>query len=993
LLQYVSALVRRPAVLRSMAVAVILLTVVGNLLHTTTSHAATLPTGFADRVALSGLTQPTNVEFASDGRVFVAEKSGLIKVFQSLTATTPTVFADLRTEVDDYWDRGMLGLALDPQFPARPYVYVLYTYDHIIGDPAPPPKWHDACPTPPGPNTDGCVVSGRLSRLTADGNAMVPADERVLIEGWCQQFPSHTVGDLAFGPDGALYVSGGDGASFTTVDYGQFGGQNTGFKANPCSDPPASAGTALTAPTARGGTLRSQSLRRPAGEPNLLNGAILRVDPDTGEGLSDNPLASRTDANAKRIVAYGLRNPFRFTLRPGTREVWTGEVGWNAWEEIDRVTNPTGAVANFGWPCYEGAGRQAGYDAADLTSCESLYSAGGVTGPYYTYPHSGGVVSGDGCPTSGSASITGVAFYQGGAYPSRYNGALFFGDYTRNCIWAMLKGTNGLPDPNQRERLVTGAAGPVDLKIGPGGDLFYADLIGGKVHRIVYTPGNQAPTAVASASRTSGAAPLTVDFDATGSSDPDPGDTLSYAWDFTSNGSVDSTAARPSFTYQSNDSYLATLRVTDNHGASSTDAVAITVGNTAPVATIDTPTPSLTWKIGDLIRFSGHATDADDGNLPAPALSWSLALHHCATPTDCHTHPLQDFPGVASGSFAAPDHDYPSWLELTLTATDSGGLRDVVSVRLDPKAVNLTFASSPSGLQLAVGSQTGTAPLTRTVIAGSTISMSAPSPQTVNGASYQFSSWSDGGAPTHTVVAPAVPTTYTARYARYFPASWYLRNSNSTGPYNTKVTFGQVGDVPVVGDWDGDGIDTVGTFKNGVWYLRNTNTSGPYELRINYGQTGDIPVVGDWNGDGTDTIGTFKNGLWYLRNSNSTGPVDLRITYGQTGNTPVVGDWNGDGTDTIGTFLNGAWYLRNSNSTGPVDLRASYGQAGNAPVVGDWNGDKKDTIGTFVNGAWYLRNSNSTGPVDIRLTFGTIGDTPKVGDWNGDGTGTIGTFR
>jgi len=116
-LQRLSALVRRPA-LRSAAVAIGVLIMVGNLLHPGSSHAATLPSGFADRVVLSGLTNPSNVEFASDGRVFVAEKSGLVKVFASLTATTPTVFADLRTEVDDYWDRGLLGLALDPQFPA-----------------------------------------------------------------------------------------------------------------------------------------------------------------------------------------------------------------------------------------------------------------------------------------------------------------------------------------------------------------------------------------------------------------------------------------------------------------------------------------------------------------------------------------------------------------------------------------------------------------------------------------------------------------------------------------------------------------------------------------------------------------------------------------------------------------------------------------------------------------------------------------------------------
>jgi glucose/arabinose dehydrogenase/PKD repeat protein len=859
-----------------MAVAVGLLIVIGNLLYMRAGHAATLPQGFADRIALSGLTRPTNLEFAPDGRVFVAEKSGLVKVFQSLNDTTPTVFADLRTEVDDYWDRGLLGLALDPQFPARPYVYVLYTYDHVIGDPAAPPKWGDACPTPPGPTTDGCVVSGRLSRLTADGDTMVPGDERVLIEGWCQQFPSHTVGDLAFGPDGALYVSGGDGASFDTVDYGQFGGHNAGFKANPCGDPPSPAGTALAPPSAQGGALRSQSLRRPAGQPNLLNGALLRVDPDSGAALPDNPLASRTDANAKRIVAYGMRNPFRFTIRPGTGEVWIGDVGWGGWEEINRVADPTARVTNFGWPCFEGAARQPSYDAAGLSNCESLYTAGGTTGPYYAYRHgdAGGVVPGDGCPAPGSASISGIAFYQGGAYPAKYNGALFFSDYTRKCIWAMLGGTNGLPDPTRREALVTGASGgSVDLEIGPGGDLFYVDLFGGSVHRIVYSSGNQAPVAVAGASRTSGPAPLSVAFDATGSRDPDPGDTVSYGWDFTSDGAVDSTEAQPSFTYRSAGRYLATLHVTDNHGAESTDAVAISVGNTPPVVTIESPTPSLSWKVGDTIRFSGHATDAEEGSLPPSALRWSLVLHHCTTPSDCHVHPLQDFPAVDGGSFAAPDHEYPSWLELSLTVTDSGGLSDEASVRLDPKTVNLTFTSTPvTHLRLAVGAATGATPFTRTVIVGSANSVSAPTPQTLTSGSYYFAKWSDGGARSHTVTAPAAPATYTAVFVKYLPTYWYLRNSNTTGPYESKISYGTVGDTPVVGDWNGDGVDTVGTFKDGVWHLRNSNTTGPDELTARLGLRGDIPVVGDWNGDGVDTIGVFRAGVWYLRMSSLTSP-------------------------------------------------------------------------------------------------------------------------
>src|SRR6188472_2172383 len=178
--------------------------------------ASTLPSGFRDSVVLSGLTNPTVLQFAPDGRIFVGQKNGVIKVFQSLTDTNPVTFADLSGEVDDYWDRGLLGLALPANFPASPFIYVLYTYDAPIGGTA--PTWNDQCPTPPGPTTNGCISSARLSRLEISGNQMVGA-EQVLIEDWCQQGPTHTIGDLRFGADGALYVSAGDAASPDFVDY------------------------------------------------------------------------------------------------------------------------------------------------------------------------------------------------------------------------------------------------------------------------------------------------------------------------------------------------------------------------------------------------------------------------------------------------------------------------------------------------------------------------------------------------------------------------------------------------------------------------------------------------------------------------------------------------------------------------------------------------------------------------------------------------------
>jgi len=295
-----------------------------------------------------------------------------------------------------------------------------------------------------------------------------------------------------------------------------------------------------------------------------------------------NPFYSSSDANARRIVAYGLRNPFRFAQRPGSDELWIGDVGWNTWEEINRVVSPASTTAsNFGWPCHEGASAQPGYQGAGLNLCSSLYSTpGSVIAPYYTYNHSACVVSYAGCHTGGS-SITGVAFYQGGSYPAQYNGALFFADHTRDEIWAMLPGTNGLPDPSRLQSFVGvdatgGSAGhPVDLKIGPGGDLFYVDMDDGTVHRITYTAANQPPAAVITASPTNGPAPLTVSFDGTGSSDPED-KPLSYSWDLNGDGTFgDATGPAASYTYTTAGVYRPSLRVTDDQGASDTASVTV----------------------------------------------------------------------------------------------------------------------------------------------------------------------------------------------------------------------------------------------------------------------------------------------------------------------------------------------------------------------------------------------------------------------------------
>jgi len=707
--------------------------------RTGASAAGLTQPNFQDSVVFGNLIQPTAVRFAADGRVFVAEKRGVIKVFDNLEDTTPTIFADLSTNVYDYADSGLLGLALDPNFPATPYVYVLYGYDAAIGATA--PRWNDDCPDAVGV---GCLVSGRLSRLQAAGDVMTGV-EQVLINDWCKQYTSHTIGDLAFGPDGSLYVSGGDGASFIETDYGQLDG-------NPCGDP-----------ANEGGALRSQDLRT-TGDALSLDGKIIRIRPATLAALPGNPLVANSAANAQLIIAHGLRNPFRFTFRPVTNELWLGDVGWGEFEELNRIPDVAdGIVKNFGWPCYEGNGHQGSYDDANLPICENLYGqAGAVTPPFFSYRHNEPTLPNEDCQEIyGGSSISGVAFYNGGAYPARYDGALFHADYSRTCIWVMFPGADGVPDPANRATFATGV-GAVGLTIGPGGDLFYVDIFGGAIHRITYL----APIAVAQATTPRfGPVPLTVRFDGSGSRDQ-VGSPLTFAWDLDGDGEFDDAGGpTPSFTYTQLGRYDVRLKVTNASGVSSISApIVITPGNDPPTARIDGPSASTARKVGDTIAFSGSGTDGPNP-LPDANLAWTIVLYHCdRVSTGCHAHPLQTFTG-GTGSFTAPDHAYPAYLEVRLTATDATGLQDTKTVRLDPQTVPLTFAANHAGLRLTVGeSKPEVAPFTRTVIVGSNTSVAASSPQTVGGVTFEFVRWSDGGGPSRSIRAGATPATYTAEW-------------------------------------------------------------------------------------------------------------------------------------------------------------------------------------------------------------------------------------
>lgn len=742
-----------------------------------------LPEGFQDTIAIGGLEQPTNFRFATDGRVFVAEKPGKILVFEDLEDTTPEVFADLRTDVYETGDRGLLGLALDPEFTeGRPYVYALYTYDHILGDPDPPPKWGapnttgDPCPDLNG--GDACLVSGRIVRLTAAGNHALPSaaapQQEVLAEGWCQQFSSHSVGDLQFGPEGALYASGGDGASFTSADYGQLG-----TSANPCGDPPQPAGTALSPPDAEGGSLRAQN-------PASLNGKIIRVDPDTGQGWPGNPLSGSGDENTRRIVAEGFRNPFRFTFDPRTGELYTGNVGSSEIEEIDRFPAAPTALYNSGWPCYEGPERQFQFKVLGLKACEQLYEnePGSTSQPFFYYSHGQSVVPDDECPIDFGSAIGGISFYEGEEFPAAYKGALFFADSVRGCVWVMFPGSDGRPDPQATVRFMRESRiyPGVDIEEGPDGSLFYSDLFSadnfggeGAIHRISYSPG--APTARLSANPPYGVTlPLSVTFDATESSDPDA-ETLEYDWDLDGNGTFETHGQEVrslEFTQaeleeeEGNDESLnkvVAVRVTDGDDHRSVARVTVYPGDSPPQPAIDSPLPSVKWGAGDEIELQGSALDSKGDHIFAPlSYYWDTRLLHCPTgPTSCHAHPLQIFSGLQSGKFLVPEHDYPSYLEIILRVADDRGLTARTTLKLEPRTVNLAIGSSPAGVQLTAGLLQGPSPLSLTAIEDSHVLLSAPSTAQVDGRTYTWQSWSDGGARSHTVLADK-SASFTAAY-------------------------------------------------------------------------------------------------------------------------------------------------------------------------------------------------------------------------------------
>ena len=668
------------------------------------ASALVLPAGFSTVEQVAGLDGPTALAYAPDGRLFVAEKAGRVRVVDAAGRLRPDPVIDISDHVNSYWDRGLLGIAVDTDFATNHSVYLLYVHEANALNPSGPKTSRltrigvtsaNELEDPEAPET---IVLGSVAQAPcpapADSVDCIPAD------GF-----SHAIGTVRADPDGTLWLGSGDASGFWGVD-----------------------------PKA----LRTYDERSFAGK-------LMHVDRN-GRGLADHPFCpGETDLTktCTKLHAKGFRNPFRFQLRPSTGPL-VGDVGWEGYEEINTVK----PGRSYGWPCYEGTTRTPGYQ--DLAGCTMQYDAGPSAHqpPAYQYPR------------AGNAAIVAGPRYEADQYPSQYRGAWFFGDYAKGLIWRMTIDAQG--EVAGVTQFATGFEGGVDLERAPTGDLVYlsfGDEAGtGSVHRIVY--GNRPPVPVASATPSQGVAPLAVTLSAAGSTDPD-GEPLTYEWDLDSNGSLDETGPSVSHTYPAG-AHTATLTVRDARGLAASDTVDVLADETRPTATLLAPSAGGSFRYGRPIELKGAGTDAQDGKLGDAALHWRITIHHAG-----HTHVIEaDRTGAEATFTPSGDHDADSYLEFRLTARDSAGLEDSKVVTMQPATIGLRLESSPPGAKLSYAGLDVTAPALRTAAVGFHPTVSAPAELESEGRRFVFDHWSDGRERLHEIVIPAADLTLTAVYRR-----------------------------------------------------------------------------------------------------------------------------------------------------------------------------------------------------------------------------------
>jgi cysteine-rich repeat protein len=721
---------------------------------------ALAPAGFTETLIASGLTPPSAMKIAPDGRVFVLEQNGRVRVVKNdvLLSTPFTTFT-----VDNVGERGLSGIAFDPDFATNGYIYFYYT--------ATTPTTHN-----------------RLVRVTANGDVMAPGSEVVLMDFPTLTAEIHNGGALNFGSDGKLYISLGE--------------NGTGSNA--------------------------QSL-------NTVLGKILRVNKD-GSIPTDNPFYGSTTGMNRAIWALGLRNPFTFDFQPGTGRMYINDVGAATWEEI----NEGAPGANFGWPTTEGP-----------TTNPSFRS------PVYAYGHGNGGAS-TGC------AVVGGAFYNPATtqFPASYVGKYFFADLCSGWIRVL--------DPATRtaSSFITSVSVPVDLEVGANGTLYYITrhaYSSGRIYKVTYSTGSgsTAPSIISQPTSQSIAVGATATFSVTVSG------TGPFSYQWRKNGTPISGATNASYTTpvavadDSGSQY--TVTVTNTTGSITSSAAVLTVtSNRPPVATINTPTSGALYSAGTNISFSGSATDPDQGNLSASALSWTVLFHHNDVGGE-HTHPvIGPITNTASGSFNAPTIGETSanvWYRIYLTATDAQGSTHTVTRDVNPRTAQITLNTVPAGLQINLDGQPQTTPITISSVAGTLRNLEVLSPQNHNGSSYQFSSWSDGLGRAHDISSPTANTTYTATFTAIPVVDTPPVVTASTA--SASITLGS-SVVLSASATDDRGVAGVRFYTNGV-ARGNEDTTSPYQTTWTPTAAGTYTV----NAVARDTIG---------QRATSTNAVSVTVT-------------------------------------------------------------------------------------------------------------------
>jgi glucose/arabinose dehydrogenase len=423
----------RLRVVRFWVAAAAIVSVVGSLVAAAASADAPAPSKFRIRTLVKDLENPTSFAFTPDRRIFILEKAGVVKVFDHGRLDE---FADLRDAINNVDDRGLLGIALDPDFKRNGWIYLAYTAELD--------RRHPDSLKPLRP------ASGAVIRLRARRDNPDLADlrsEQTLLQHLPTPGAWHSIGDIAFDAKGRLIVGMGDGSPYWPHDLN-----------------PATGGASA---------LDAQNLDSP-------NGKLLRVDRNTGRGVADNPFYVSANPNAVRskVLAFGLRNPFRFSVDPRSGDVWIGDPGSDAWEELDRVPaswsrDSATRELDFGWPCYEGGpdGKLLRQSAmVNVAACRRRFyqqATPAAVAPEYAYH------------MNGSAIIAGPVL-EGGGVPKQLRGGVLFGDFVHSNVLVFRDGAvTALGQPSWWQS-------PVRFGIAPNGAITWVTFFTGQLREAIY---------------------------------------------------------------------------------------------------------------------------------------------------------------------------------------------------------------------------------------------------------------------------------------------------------------------------------------------------------------------------------------------------------------------------------------------------------------------------------------------------------------------------